>query len=321
MANVTTITLIGQLPPPVGGVTVHNQRLMHKFKEANFKCECVHPRSGFISFIRSVIFSQYVYVSVNNRILMLLLIIFLRITLKKHSICFHGNVNKILGIQKLFQVLTMKLARKILVLNKESLNYANSVSTQEVLQVTAYVEHDTNRVLDHELVNKFSKLARKFRCTVCTNAFSKRYTQDGTEIYGISELINYFERVPDVLLIISNPDGRYAKDYYSSRSTSSNILFISEEHDFLDVLEVADVFIRNTSTDGDSLSVHEALAKGIVTYATDVVQRPRGVITYGSLEQIDSNVFNARVDVEKRVAVSSEKSVFEFIIGELNRLK
>lgn len=321
MCSVTTITLIGQLPPPVGGVTVHNQRLMHKLKEANFRCECVHPRSGILRLIQSVLFSQYVYVSVNNRILMLLLIIFLRIIQKEHSICFHGNVNKMLGMQKLSQVLTMKLARRILVLNEESLSYANSVSTQAVVQVTAYVEHASSRVLDQELVSKFSKLARNFKCTVCSNAFSKRYSQDGTEIYGITELISYFERTPDVLLIISNPDGRYEKDYYACGTTSSNIFFISEEHDFLDVLEVADVFIRNTSTDGDSLSVHEALAKGIVTYATDVVQRPIGVITYGSLDQIDPNVFIAGAGEEKRVHASREKSVYEFITGELNRLK
>ena len=41
-----------------------------------------------------------------------------------------------------------------------------------------------------------------------------------------------------------------------------------------------DFFVRNTSTDGDALSVKEALFLGVPTICTDVVDRPKGVMLF-----------------------------------------
>lgn len=42
----------------------------------------------------------------------------------------------------------------------------------------------------------------------------------------------------------------------------------------------ADVYIRPTSTDGDSVAVREALDEGMTVIASDVCKRPEGVLTY-----------------------------------------
>jgi glycogen synthase len=48
----------------------------------------------------------------------------------------------------------------------------------------------------------------------------------------------------------------------------------------LAVIRTADVFLRPTGTDGDALTVREALALGVRCVASDAVPRPAGVITY-----------------------------------------
>ena len=53
------------------------------------------------------------------------------------------------------------------------------------------------------------------------------------------------------------------------------------------MLKISDVFIRNTSTDGDSLSLREAINLNINCYATDVVDRPVGTIIYSSLNDLN----------------------------------
>lgn len=58
-----------------------------------------------------------------------------------------------------------------------------------------------------------------------------------------------------------------------------NILILDSPHSFQKVFDYADCFIRYTSTDGDSLSIHEALDFGLSVVATDVVDRPHGVYT------------------------------------------
>lgn len=44
--------------------------------------------------------------------------------------------------------------------------------------------------------------------------------------------------------------------------------------------QASDVYIRPTSTDGDSVSVRDALAEGVRVVASDVCTRPEGVFTY-----------------------------------------
>jgi glycogen(starch) synthase len=50
----------------------------------------------------------------------------------------------------------------------------------------------------------------------------------------------------------------------------------------LAVIRAADVFLRPTATDGDALTVREALALGVRCVASDAVPRPAGVVTYAS---------------------------------------
>ena len=40
------------------------------------------------------------------------------------------------------------------------------------------------------------------------------------------------------------------------------------------------IYIRPTSTDGDSVAVREVLDEGVVVVASDVCWRPEGVVTY-----------------------------------------
>jgi glycosyltransferase involved in cell wall biosynthesis len=49
---------------------------------------------------------------------------------------------------------------------------------------------------------------------------------------------------------------------------------------FVPVLAACDVFVRPTTSDGDANSVREALALGVPTVASDIVERPSGTLTY-----------------------------------------
>jgi glycosyltransferase involved in cell wall biosynthesis len=69
----------------------------------------------------------------------------------------------------------------------------------------------------------------------------------------------------------------------------NNILFLTGNHSFFEVLKMSNCFIRNTSTDGDSLSIKEALYIGLPVIATDCVSRPKGVklINYNDISSLD----------------------------------
>ena len=115
--------------------------------------------------------------------------------------------------------------------------------------------------------------------------------KDGNEIYGIKLLVDLFRKYPDWGFIISDPSGSYSK---LLGELEPNICVIRGTHSFIPVLETSDCFIRYTSTDGDSLSIHEALDCGIYVIATDVVTRPENVslVTRGNTDQLISLLYH-----------------------------
>ena len=83
---------------------------------------------------------------------------------------------------------------------------------------------------------------------------------------------------------------------------NSNIIVLSGSHSFIEVIKKSDCLIRNTSTDGDSLSVKESLYLGKPVIATNAVQRPKGVtlIEYGSnpsLQNAISSVVKSNFEI------------------------
>ena len=65
-----------------------------------------------------------------------------------------------------------------------------------------------------------------------------------------------------------------------------------------ELMKVTDVFVRNTSTDGDSLSVKEALYLHKKVICSDAVDRPLGVrlFHYSDSESLESCLANDNYD-------------------------
>ena len=61
-----------------------------------------------------------------------------------------------------------------------------------------------------------------------------------------------------------------------------NYLLINENLSFVRLIEQSDIVLRLTNTDGDALTVREALYLGTTVIASDVVQRPEGTILFNS---------------------------------------
>jgi glycosyltransferase involved in cell wall biosynthesis len=66
-----------------------------------------------------------------------------------------------------------------------------------------------------------------------------------------------------------------------------NVIFISYPHSYYELLKKVDVMIRATSTDGDSISVKEALYLGKKVICSNVVSRPKETILYNYNDKED----------------------------------
>ena len=129
---------------------------------------------------------------------------------------------------------------------------------------------------------------------------------DGKDIYGFYTAIRVFAEIIgktdfNVGLVLCIADG----------SDTENIALLREYAENLDVADKifwqlgaidniralwheTDVYIRPTSTDGDSVAVREVLDEGVTVIASDVCERPDGVITYkfGNDEELAKSILS-----------------------------
>lgn len=155
--------------------------------------------------------------------------------------------------------------------------------------MSAYVPSIKEEKLDDTTQNRLLKFRKEFQFVCCSNAYNYSIDKAGQEIYGIVELIDYFKEYQAYGFVLSDPSGKYEEILMN---LPRNILIINRPHPFVEVLKKIDCYIRNTSTDGDSLSIHEALDNGVSVIATNVVDRPEGTILVerGNRNELDNAI-------------------------------
>lgn len=127
---------------------------------------------------------------------------------------------------------------------------------------------------------------------------SVRLGSDFPDLYGIKEMIELFlhlqkEQFPIRMLAFVNYNEDNAKekaflnDQLSKISKSNNFLcIINNKCSILGLYQYADIYLRPTKTDGDSLAVREAMTLGCTVVASDKAIRPKGTIVYSDNEDM-----------------------------------
>jgi hypothetical protein len=144
-------------------------------------------------------------------------------------------------------------------------------------------------------IDRINSIKVKTSQLFCTNAYRFVFDKNNKEIYGILQLVDFFNQSPNIGLIISDPSGTYM-EYIKKAGIElrENIALLIGDHPFFEVLRKSNCFIRNSSTDGDSISIREALYLGVNVIATNCVDRPRGVKTmiYGDELSLRKLIYN-----------------------------
>ena len=119
--------------------------------------------------------------------------------------------------------------------------------------------------------------------------------ENGNDLYGLIYSLETFLNVfPDdknvAMVLIVGSDFNDKKEVLKNKiKDRTNVLILFGDYNLCSIINHGrSILLRTTSTDGDSLSVREALELNRKVIATDVVKRPSGVETclYGSHEEL-----------------------------------
>ncbi|MBK8971678.1 MAG: hypothetical protein IPM37_10010 [Hahellaceae bacterium] len=182
-------------------------------------------------------------------------------------------------------LLAIKLSSFPILLNAKSFKLGSRLNTNAVLS-SAFISSESKKDLQDVTVEEIYEL-KKSRILFATNAYAVSFDKNDKGIYGIFDLLTIFGSSNGVGLVISDPSSSYRNEINKRGVTvPGNVVMISYQHDFNSVLDLVDGFIRNTTTDGDSISVHEALYKNKLTLCSSCVDRPKGAVVYQNLDEL-----------------------------------
>jgi hypothetical protein len=226
------------------------------------------------------------------------------IVLMLHNFDLGANRVSVFETGGLFALLLrwfLKRISKVIVVNREMAERLAAHGVRNVLVAPAYVRTESTEPLPAEVAGFIAG----YRRVVCSNGWIKLIPEG--ELYGIREMAESASALPAgtcfVIYVINvDKQGIEERAYYGElkrlAAGNPNLMLYESKVAFDPLLRHSEAFVRNTLSDGDALSIREAIDHGVKVLATDVVVRPRGVLTYrpgelsAAIAGIDGHAFD-----------------------------
>jgi glycosyltransferase involved in cell wall biosynthesis len=306
------ILLIGPMPPPSGGVSQHICRLsnlienefdLYFIDESRLiKKDFFNIRScNLIQYFKRIRESDLLFVHSGSNILRIFHLIMGYLFSKNIILTIHSYKNTKQHFFKVIDELFFKLADAIIVVNSEILGRI-SLPSQKCLVKHAFLPPvmETEPPLPDYISNWISARKENGKHIICANAWQLKIFNN-QDLYGLdicidvaSILIDNDIPVSFVFNVSSLDIGEHLYIAYHTMikklNLLENFLLLNENLSFVRLIEQADIILRPTNTDGDALTIREALYLNKTIIASDVVTRPPGTILFKSRDTNDLKI-------------------------------
>lgn len=265
--------MFGRMPPPIGGVTKSIQNYQKALISQGHYVDMVSLRN---------IFKRYqvghIHFSIPwKRFLGLLLA---KLISRKVAFTIHGNV---FDLDNQFNRLVLKYSDVAIVLNSQM-----KEKLEKVIGRKAKIVHLSSIV--KEGITLSSNLTQYRFIKKLGHVYGLLYINNSDKvnrklIYGADFIADLLYLIPPnfMIIVVDLSEG----EENSELASHPQIEYVKGPVNFTDLLSKVEVYLRPTVTDGDSLAIREALALGVRVLASDVIDRPKGVITYRHLSKTD----------------------------------
>jgi glycosyltransferase involved in cell wall biosynthesis len=334
------IHIIGQYPPPIGGITIHIKRLISKLEKNNFdvrffddadlppisilaklknifKSKKYHIRSlfgdeknyciehsvrlkNFKSYLVKLVFTERKEIKVVHyhtkywkyRALLCAASKFsskIKIVFTIHSL--RDDYSKFSRIKKKYVKFALSNSDHLIVTNSKIENKLINWGAvkSKITILNPFLPPEKNQSDYNDIPNDIWQFIDSHSPIISANA-SKIEFYKNEDLYGLDMCIDLCTKMqshyPNLGFIFCLP--MISKEEYfeelknkiSINGITKNFLFVLKQYEFYPFLEKSDLFLRPTNTDGDALSIREALYFSVPVIASDVVNRPNGTILF-----------------------------------------
>lgn len=288
----TKILLIGTIPSPIGGISVHIDRFLHLYGEnEETKIGVFDSKKRTLFFANDAtkkifeILSYFLkcdilHIHISNDSIKLLFVLLGKLFFKKVIYTHHNSIVKNKSIFRLMYW----LCDIVILVNDEKID-TSLIIDKKTAVIPAFlppykIEHLPKEVED---------ILTKFDFVISTNCYFYNLFE-GKHVYGFDLIVDAFyllsvqNKIHNTLLLLVDPSNTtrdFVEELLHEKEFGSNkALYLSNKIDFVSLIQKSNITIRATRTDGDSLSVRESLFYSVPVIASDVVVRPVGTVLF-----------------------------------------
>jgi glycosyltransferase involved in cell wall biosynthesis len=312
------LVIIGGYPPPVGGVSIHIKRLVEKAFEDGYCCEVIDSSSNeksqpyvinkrdYSRLLKALLRRDkiiHIHVSDTSKMkafIFLTVSVIGKVTRSPTVVTFHSEFKnpRLLESTATF----MKSISRIIAVGphiREKL-ISSGIDSRRISVIPAFISPRTDSGNQLDIPESVKIFMSTHSPIICANAYDIPSNKD--DFYGVGMCVELCdslrEEYPRVGILVVNQNAYMhdwmlrLRDKIEERKLQENLMMLNEPVNFFSVIQRSDVFIRPTLTDGDSISLREALYVGTSVVASDVVPRPEGTILFKtkSIEDLTSSV-------------------------------
>lgn len=298
------ILLIGPYPPPIGGISVHIQRLLTQLNEGGHQAWVLDYTTPHLekaarqekliqlpstTFAKVATLLKVAYGLAGNALVHihiadlerfvwagpLLILLFWRQKkmISLHSGSFIMRTDHWLG--HLFLRLFLSVFQHIVAVNVEQQAYLVKLgfSTKKISVIPAFLPQKP----DDRLTPEVLKTPAIQKTVVLTSGYL-------TPLYNYDGLIECIAHLPTdeylfVFAFYHETDPVYEKQVMARLAGYNNVIVLRNQAPdvFIAVMARCHIYVRPTTADGDAVAIREALSLNKLVFASNVVKRPAGV--------------------------------------------
>ena len=315
------IVLVGPISY-VGGVSIHMLRLEYILKN-DFSIYYIDdsPKNistnnfinirdykDFLKMLNLIYSSDLIHIHSGSWIIRLYVLFLVIIYKKKFIITLHSY--RLSKFKSLITSFFLKKAKSILAVSVEIEKLLPKELQKKTIVKEAflppYLENEVN--LDEDvmgIINKYNKNST----LICANAY-RLIKYKGSELYGLNQCIEVAryaktnkEKVHIIFVVATiKEEDKVYYNYFNTliqvNNLNTHITIIGKSISFINLIKACDIVLRPTLSDGDALTIREALWFKKNVIASDIVKRPEGTILYrtGDAEDLYSKIINLKSD-------------------------
>lgn len=334
------VLIIGPCPPPYGGVSVHISRFTNLLKtkfcfdfidESPFrKKDYFNLRSlNFVRYKKKISTAEVLYIHSGNNLLRIFNLLAGKIFAKKIILALHGFTSKPPKFIFYINGIIYRMADIIIVVNtdiKERLFLPEKKCILKEAFIPPIPEEEPD--LSEDITKLIAENKREGKVIICANAFRLEKYND-QDLYGLDMCIEVAKRlvnkeIPFIFIFVvstidQNPDAYFKNEALINQLNLNDHFYLTAQKlSFVKLMQQADIVVRPTNTDGDSLTIREGLFLNKKVLASDVVKRPDGVYLFKSRNLNDLEAKLEKLIEEKDINTDTLKDNNPFqIIEEL----